>query len=261
MHLIRRGSGPAILFIHGMPTSNELWSGVIERLCGKFTCFAVDLPGLGSTPSEPYGPGYLQILGRRIDALRIEHNVDSWHVVGHDAGAAIAVHYTHAFQEHVERLALLAPALFPELRPYYLLELLRKRILGELLAPAVNSIFWNIAMRRAVRDEEGRAGCSFRAFQRRFRGIEGSWQFMRVMRWGDPAELLADVPSFLPNLLMPTLIFYGLRDVAIPSAFAQRAATLIPNSELVHVDSGHFIPLNRPALVASHLAQFFAVHT
>ena len=80
---------------------------------------------------------------------------------------------------------------------------------------------------------------------------------MRTMRWGQPAQILADVPAFLPQLSMPTLIFHGSRDAAIPETFARRASSLIPNSSMVTLDSGHFIPIHQPALVASSLAQFF----
>lgn len=259
MHLLCRGSGYPVLFIHGMPTSNQLWRGVIERLCGHFTCLAIDLPGLGNTPSEPYSSNYLEMLANRIEALRIEKKIEKWHVVGHDAGSAVAVRYALTFQERVGQLALLSPALFPELKPYFLLELLRKPIIGELLAPPVSSIFWNIAMRRATRNEEEIiVDPVFNSFRRPFLGVEGSWRFMRVMRWGKPAEVLGDIPACLPHLLVPTVIFWGLRDPAIPQAFARRALTLIPNSTLVEVDSGHFIPLNRPAFVASKLLHFFA---
>jgi pimeloyl-ACP methyl ester carboxylesterase len=61
MHVVRCGSGDPVLFIHGMPTSSSLWSGVMRRLCTHFSCFAVDLPGMGQTPSAPYGPGYLTL--------------------------------------------------------------------------------------------------------------------------------------------------------------------------------------------------------
>jgi len=47
MHLLSRGSGYPVLFIHGIPTSGQLWTGVIDKLLGRFTCLAVDLPGLG----------------------------------------------------------------------------------------------------------------------------------------------------------------------------------------------------------------------
>src|ERR1700741_4102239 len=97
MHLVCCGSGDPILFIHGMPTSNRLWSGVIQQLCGQYTCFAVDLPGLGKSPRMDYGPGYLRQLAERLEELRLKHSIEKWHVVGHDAGSVVAVHYAHYF--------------------------------------------------------------------------------------------------------------------------------------------------------------------
>jgi pimeloyl-ACP methyl ester carboxylesterase len=61
----------------------------------------------------------------------------------------------------------------------------------------------------------------------------------------------------LPQLLSPTIIFHGSRDKAVPEWFAQRASTLIPQSEVITVDSGHFIPLNNPEVVAAELLRFF----
>ena len=258
MQLLCRGTGDAILFIHGMPTSNQLWRAVIEKMCGKHTCFAVDLPGFGKTPHEPYEAGFLERLAKRIDALRVENNIDKWHVVGHDAGSAIAVHYTNIFQEHVRSLALLSPALFPDLKPYYLLECIRKPVIGEFLAPFISPVFWNVAMRLAARNEEEAAHSSSNSFREPFSGWGGAWTFMRVLRWGKPSEVLAHVPGILPGILVPTLIFQGLRDSAIPELFAHRAQRLIPNCQLVYVDCGHFIPLNRPSFTADRLLQFFS---
>jgi pimeloyl-ACP methyl ester carboxylesterase len=256
MHVIRCGSGDPILFIHGMPTSSRLWSGIIERLCGRYTCFAIDLPGLGKSPRVAYGPGFLQSLAEQIDALRVKNNIAKWHVVGHDAGSVVAVHYAHYFPQHVDCMALLSPALFPELRPFYLVEPLRKPILGELLAPFIRTAFWKIAMHRALASTENRDRI-VEDFYAPFSGMAGPWKFMRIMRWGKPAQLLADVPAFLPHLLMPTLIFHGMRDAAIPEAFARRTSLLIPNSSMVTLDSGHFIPLHQPESVAMNLARFF----
>jgi pimeloyl-ACP methyl ester carboxylesterase len=146
MYLLSRGSGYPVLFIHGIPTSNQIWTGVIDRLSPSFNCLAIDLPGLGRTPKYSQRLGDLQGLAGHIEQLRITHNIDKWHVVGHDAGCAIAVHYAHQFQHRVGRLALLSPALFPELKPFYLFRLLRKPVLGEILAPAVDLAFWSIAM-------------------------------------------------------------------------------------------------------------------
>jgi pimeloyl-ACP methyl ester carboxylesterase len=257
MHVVRCGTGDPILFIHGMPTSSSLWSGVIRRLCSSFSCFAVDLPGMGRTPGAPYGPGYLRSLAEQLDALRREHHVEKWHVVGHDAGSVIAVHYARFFPEQVDRLALLSPALFPELRPYHLLQALRQPVLGELFAPLLQFAFWKIAMQRAVAgDSEGAAALA--DFYAPFAGLTGCWQFMRLMRWGRPADLLAEVPGFLPHLAMPTLVLHGRRDPAIPEDFARRASALIPHASMVTLDAGHFLPLHQPEAIASRLDRFFA---
>jgi pimeloyl-ACP methyl ester carboxylesterase len=256
MHLIRCGSGTPVLFIHGIPTSSLLWNGVINRMCGDFTCFAVDLPGLGKTPSEPYGSDYLARLADCINAIRINNNIAKWHVVGHDGGSAVAAQYAHSFPQNVSRLALLSPALFPDLKPYFLLELLRKPIIGECLAPFIHPLFWKVAMQRAGRNEEGTPS-ALAGFREPFAGFQGAWHFMDVLRWGKPGDVLAHFSNILPQLSAPTLIIQGLRDPAIPLAFSRRAQNLIPNSQLVYVDCGHFIPLNRPAFVANQLTQFF----
>ncbi len=262
MHVVRCGSGEPVLFIHGMPTSSRLWGGVTRRLCSHYSCFAVDLPGMGQTPGVPYRPGYLRALADQLDALRQQNGIERWHVVGHDAGSAVAVHYARYYPERVTRLALLAPALFPELRPYYLLRALRQPLIGELCAPLVQFAFWKIAMQRALApDDAGDESDSSEApqsFYAPFAGLTGSWQFMRLLRWGKPADLLADVPQFLRRLTMPALVIHGRRDPAIPEAFARRASSLLPNARLLTLDGGHFLPLNQPDLVASSLAGLFA---
>ena len=60
---------------------------------------------------------------RRMGRVSVpDGSIARWHVVGHDAGSIIAAHYAHSFQERVVRLALLSPALFPDLKPYFLLK-------------------------------------------------------------------------------------------------------------------------------------------
>jgi pimeloyl-ACP methyl ester carboxylesterase len=255
VHCIHQGKGEAILFIHGMPTNRMLWGGIIQQLSSCHRCFAVDLPGMGETPFIPYSPGYLDRLAKQIELLRIQHGVKKWHVVGHDAGSAIAVHYAARFSQHLACLALMSPAIFPELKPFFLLNPLRKPLIGEALAPFLNFVFWQIAMRRAVAGESN--GALFREFYEPFSGLTGAWQLMRVVRWGRPEDMLGEIPAKLSTLPVPTLIFHGSRDV-LPVTFAERAASLIPHSKMVTLDAGHFMPLDKPKEVAACLRSFFA---
>jgi len=198
----------------------------------------------------------LKELAASIEDIRIDRRIEKWHVVGHDAGCAIAVHYAHRFRDRVGRLALVTPSMFPELEPYFLFEVLRKPVIGELMAPAINLLFWNVAMRLALAGSRDRSELVNR-FRAPFRGLRGSWRLMFLLRWGRPAAVLASIPDLLPGISAPTLVFHGSKDPAVPEAFARRACDLIPNSELVLLDSGHFLPANEPAAVAEALGHFF----
>jgi pimeloyl-ACP methyl ester carboxylesterase len=258
MYLLSRGSGYPVLFIHGMPTSSRLWTGVIERLREQFTCLAVDLPGLGRSPGIPYCAKHLELLAEKIEEIRVQQGIEKWHVVGHDAGSAVAIHYAHRFAKRVDHLVLLSPAVFPDLKPFPIFRLLRIPVLGELLAPLVSLVFWKLAMRLAVEKQHTDTRGVIDDFRAPFLGFRGAWRLMSVLRFGDPAKVLSSIPAMLPELSVPTLICQGASDRAIPHLFAERAASLIPKSRVVIVDSGHYLPLNRPEVLARELRQFFS---
>jgi hypothetical protein len=102
MHQVCAGSGEPVLFLHGMPTSCHLWDRVISRLRGQFSCIAVDLPGFGHTPRLARGFRELDALAAFIETLRIERGIERWHMVGHDAGCAIAVEYAHHYPHRLD---------------------------------------------------------------------------------------------------------------------------------------------------------------
>jgi pimeloyl-ACP methyl ester carboxylesterase len=162
-----------------------------------------------------------------------------------------------SFQQHVDHLVLLSPAMFPELKPFRLFRFIRTPFLGEILAPLVSVIFWNVVMRIALESRHAKSANAVREFRAPFSGMRGAWRFMSVMRYGNPAELLKAVPGMLPHLSVPTLIFHGAQDTAVPQSFARRASALIPESKVLVVDSGHFIPLTKPETVANELCRFF----
>lgn len=261
IHQVCSGSGDSVLFLHGMPTSCHLWDRVIKKLCGHFTCIAVDLPGMGHSPRLPQGLRELDALVASIEALRIERGIEKWHLVGHDAGCSIAILYAHRYPHRIGRLALLTPSIFPDLRPFYLFEILRKPLLGELMAPAVNLLFWKLVMRLALEEDTDTSRDRddiVNDFRAPFHGFAGAWRLMSLLRWGDPADVLASMPQRLAELLVPTLIFHGKRDAAVPLAFATRAASLIPKSEVILLDSGHFLPMSESVTIAHELLRFLS---
>ena len=51
VHWRRTGGGPAILLQAGFPLSGEAWDGVVTKLRSHFTCWTLDLIGLGKSDS------------------------------------------------------------------------------------------------------------------------------------------------------------------------------------------------------------------
>lgn len=249
-----RGKGEAVLLIHGMPTNGRLWDGVVRELASHFRCFVIDLPGMGGTSFLPYTSSYFAQVAEQIEQIRIRNRVQRWHVVGHDGGCAIAVKYAHLFPKRVGCMAMLSPAIFPDLEPFFLLDLLRKPIIGECAAPFVHALFWQVAMRRAIPDLQNVAQRT--SFQQTFSGLSGPWKLMRLVRWGQPTTVFQDFPSILRKLDCPTLVIHGTRDI-LPNSFARRAAELIANSQLIEIDSGHFIPIEGAGEVSQNLLAYF----
>jgi haloalkane dehalogenase len=87
---IDRGTGPAVLFLHGFPLSSFQWRGAIDRLSADRRCIAPDSMGLGHTEvaaGQAVTPAaQVEMLAALLDKLSV-NNVD---VIANDSGGAIA---------------------------------------------------------------------------------------------------------------------------------------------------------------------------
>jgi magnesium chelatase accessory protein len=93
-HVQIMGSGPALLLLHGAGAATHSWRDVAPILARDFTVVAPDLPGHGFSET-PSGDGLsltgmARRLGRLLEMLETRPTV----VVGHSAGAAIALRMT-----------------------------------------------------------------------------------------------------------------------------------------------------------------------
>ena len=252
------GSGPPVVLLHGIPTSGRLWHYVVNELESTYTCITVDLPGFGETDLPSEGPLHLDSVAQQVESLRVALGLPSWHVVGHDAGSTLAVHYAAAYPHRVERMALVTPPVFPEFRRIWPFQLLQVKGLGELLAPLVVFVLWSGVLQSGLDLSRPAMREIFAAFRRPFRGVAGSQRLLRILRWGDPEEILGRTASLLPGVEAPCLVVQGRHDEVVPPSFAERAVETLPDARLVWLDHGHYLPLSLPEEVASHVGSFLA---
>lgn len=250
------GDGPPVLLVHGLPTSGRLWDFLLPELEHSFTCIVVDLPGFGKSPLPENGKLDADAYAQTLDELRKNLGIKSWSVIGHDAGATIAVHYSSQFGQHVERLVLCSPPIFPELKIPLLFRIIRSKVIGEMVTPLAIPIIWRYGFPRLLNKSKRPTKDIISSFQQPFKGFQGARRFQHIVRWGKPSELLANTAKLLSGITSDTLILHGKNDSAIPTSFALRAAELIPNVQVHLLDCGHFLPLTCVDEVHEHLVPF-----
>jgi pimeloyl-ACP methyl ester carboxylesterase len=68
MHHIRRGSGQALLLIHGLGGRWQSWNPILNDLAAQREVIAVDLPGFGQTP-RLHGETSIRTLADEVTAF------------------------------------------------------------------------------------------------------------------------------------------------------------------------------------------------
>ena len=99
----RGGSGDAIVFLHGNPTSSYLWRNIIPHVSSAARCLAPDLMGMGESDATPDGSyrflDHSKYLDAWFDAVLPDGRV---FLVVHDWGSALGFHWA---RRHPERVA------------------------------------------------------------------------------------------------------------------------------------------------------------
>ena len=271
---------PALIFLHGFPENHRTWRYQIAQFSDRYRCIAPDQRGYrgSSKPSavEQYDAGLLIAdIFQLADALKIQ----SFTIVGHDWGGAIAwgVAITGQAIGRVER-AIIANAPHP---------LVFQRLLHTNRHQRESSQYM-----RAFRDGANDAFIrehGLGAFLRKVTDWVGATAMDPAERavldtdWEDRDAAFAmlnwyrasriDVPDMdapfavpdtyaaplLPNLVIPTLVIWGMDDTALPPENLDGLDGLVDDLKVVEVpDAGHFVPWEAPQPVCAAMEAFLA---
>jgi haloacetate dehalogenase len=111
IHGRRRGAGPPVLLLHGIPETHLMWHRVAPVLAERFTVVATDLRGYGASGTPPstddHAPYSMREVARdQVEVMR-QLGHERFAVVGHDRGARCAYRLALDHPEAVSRLAVL----------------------------------------------------------------------------------------------------------------------------------------------------------
>lgn len=249
-----RKAAPDLLLIHGTGASTHSWRALMPLLASKFKVWAIDLPGHGftsaGTPSQMSMQGMAQALASLLETLELQPQV----LVGHSAGAAIAMRLCLDGFLKPDALFSLNGALLPLGGLPGLMFPPAAKLMAAL--PFVPQLFAMSAANPA-------AASRLIAGTGSVLDAEGTELYARLLRSPDHAAgalaMMAnwDLKSLESKIreLQPALtLVVGMNDKAVPPSQANRVHRMLPRSSLIALPGlGHLAHEEQPQTVATLL--------
>jgi pimeloyl-ACP methyl ester carboxylesterase len=255
------GTGPAVLFIHGMAGSSRTWRGVLGRLTDNYTVIAPDLVGHGES-AKPMGDYSLGAYASGIRDLLAVLGVDQVSVVGQSLGGGVAMQLAYQHPELVDRLVLVGSGglgrevswmlrfLTLPLTEFTMPVLFPPFAVG--IGERVSSLFGRFGLVSEHAEEMWQAYVSLT-------GVENRQAFLKTLRSViDPGgQSVSALDRLYLTAALPTMIVWGDRDPIIPIEHAYRAHELMPGSRLEVIEGcGHFPHVEQPERFSELVADF-----
>ncbi len=256
------GTGPVLLFIHGILGSQKQWAHLVDVLDDDHRLVVPDLFGHGDS-AKPVGDYSLGAHAATLRDLLDSLGVEQVTLVGHSLGGGIAMVFSYLFPERVERLVLVASGgLGREVSP-----LLRSATLpgAEYVLPVIASGWMRgrIATAGKLLGSVGlQPGPDVREVWRGFTSLgDGDTRraFLATTRAViDPGGQSVSAHDYLPNSTpIPTLVVWGTKDRMIPAWHAASATSSIQNCRVeLFQGAGHFPHLDDPERFAALVREF-----
>jgi magnesium chelatase accessory protein len=256
-HVQEMGDGPLVVLLHGTGAATHSWRGVMPLLAARHRVIAMDLPGHGFTRGRPQAGLTLRGMAAALAALLTELDAQPALLVGHSAGAAIALTLARQYRE-MPRLVGVNPALSPF--PGVLAPVFQTLARALVLNPLVPRLF--ARSKRTVAETEPfliRATGSridaegLRAYTVLLGNARHCRGAVEMMAGWDLAALQRELPA----ITAPVLLIHGARDRTVPTSAVEQARQRLPDARLTMLAGlGHLAHEERPELVADAIAQF-----
>lgn len=256
------GSGPAILFIHGILGSQQQWSHLVDKIDDDYRAIVPDLFGHGES-AKPLGDYSLSAHAAAMRDLLDHLGIERVTLVGHSLGGGIAMQFLYLFPERVERLVLVASGgLGREVNLILRSATLpgAEQVLGVVASVPILSRV--AALGRGVAKAGLRPAPDLAAIWTGFNSLgdrDSRRAFLRTTRavidlGGQSISAHDHLQGVLP---VPTLIVWGTNDRIIPASHALDARRSVPECQVEMFEgAGHFPHLDDPDRFAQVLREF-----
>lgn len=235
----RRGTGEALVLIHGIGHRRQAWDPIFDRLAERYDTIALDLSGFGE--SEPYPrdvPYTMDIACAHLAEQFAEWGIARPHVVGNSLGGAIALEL--GARDLVSSVTALSPAGF--FGRYD-----RAQALGILSTLRLATQAPDPVLRAMSRTALGRrlAGLPLYAHPERH-SAEATLADARALKSCPGFQAVAKqglTYHFTESVDVPTTIAWGTKDRILPYAQSERARHRLPHADHVPLTGAGHVPM------------------
>ena len=240
---------PSVVFIHGTGASTHSWAPLIHELGERYQILAIDLPGHGFSSVPRFGRSTLDAITDGLSHLLTKLDILPSHIVGHSAGAAIAVQLAAQTQINTPVTCInaafgnfsgMAGIMFP-----YIAKLAA-------IAPFSSSFIAQMAQ-DTTRVGKLMDGTGSKLSNDQLRGYQ--FLFQRKQHVQGTLQLMADwnLDNFLSKLTLvqnPIQFVTGANDKTVPSRVSQQWAKRIASAEFAEFEGyGHLIHEEAPEIL------------
>jgi 2-hydroxymuconate-semialdehyde hydrolase len=249
------GEGPAVVLLHGFPTSAHLWRDLVPMLAPRFRAIAPDLLGYGDS-SKPADADALTIGAQAgmVRDLLVHLGIEEFAMVGHDIGGGIA--QLLAFEGGV-RSMVLADTISLDSWPIEAVKMIAEASDEQVIEDSVVDVT-RVAFDVGMGHRERLADEDLEEFLRPWRAEPLA--LVRAARAIDGVGL-RDSEDRLRSLEQRVLIAWGEDDSFQDAGWAERLGELLPGATVAILPGcGHFITEDAPETVLPLIVRYLETH-
>jgi 3-oxoadipate enol-lactonase len=244
------GEGEAVLMIHGLGGTSNVWTAVLPALA-RHRSVRPDLPGSGRS-HRVEGPLSIARFVEAMQKVCAALSLERVHVAAHSLGTIVALHLAVVAPRLVRSLALFGPLASP---PDAARSPLRERGArarrdGEAAMQAITDTLLTSSVSAETRARRPVTVAVIRELMMR-QCPDG---------YARTCEALADArPADVTAIARPTLLVTGDEDAVAPAQAVRQLGERIPGARVeVLARCGHWTPLEKPAECDDLLRRFYA---
>ncbi len=268
---------PVLMFLHGFPEAAFVWDPLLAHFSqaahGGYFCIAPHMRGFAGSSSPTEVAAYrAKHLVQDIAALKQQVSPDQAlaALVAHDWGGAVAWNLANQHPEWLHDLVIINsphPGTFLRELKHSPAQQAASAYMNFLIRPDAEALLAEDDYRRlwAFFDNMGASHGphawlsedeknKYRAVWNQ--GLTGALNYYRASplrppRPEDPAASAIDLPDAMLTIDLPTLVIWGMQDIALPPGLLDGLEAYVPQMELARIDEGtHWLVHEQPARVA-----------